>query len=64
MREHLTRALQKSNYEVVSVDRGTAAIPYLESERFDSAPDRYRHARNGMELSWLRNVAESLLIHR
>ncbi len=35
MREHLTRALQKSNYEVVAVDRGTAALPYLESEKFD-----------------------------
>ncbi|WP_422344901.1 cell cycle two-component system response regulator CpdR [Parasphingorhabdus sp.] len=35
MREHLTRALQKSNYEVVAVDRGTAAVPYLESEKFD-----------------------------
>ena len=35
MREHLTRALQKSNYEVVAVDRGTAAIPYLETEEFD-----------------------------
>tara|TARA_R110000772_G_scaffold63045_4_gene141342 strand:- start:2568 stop:2957 length:390 start_codon:yes stop_codon:yes gene_type:complete len=35
MREHLTRALQKSNYEVVAVDRGTAALPFLESEKFD-----------------------------
>ncbi|MEP3224930.1 MAG: response regulator [Parasphingorhabdus sp.] len=35
MRDHLTRALQKSNYEVVAVDRGTAAVPYLESEKFD-----------------------------
>ncbi|HEY9092141.1 cell cycle two-component system response regulator CpdR [Parasphingorhabdus sp.] len=35
MREHLTRALQKSNYDVVAVDRGTSAIPYLESEKFD-----------------------------
>ncbi len=35
MREHLTRALTKSNYDVVAVDRGTAALPYLESEKFD-----------------------------
>lgn len=35
MREHLTRALQKSDYDVVSVDRGTAAIPHLESDKFD-----------------------------
>ncbi|WP_108811185.1 response regulator [Sphingorhabdus sp. Alg231-15] len=35
MREHLTRALQKSNYDVVAVDRGTAALPYLEAEKFD-----------------------------
>ncbi len=35
MRDHLKRALQKSNYEVVAVDRGTAALPYLESEKFD-----------------------------
>lgn len=35
MREHLTRALEKANYEVVAVDRGTAALPHLESEKFD-----------------------------
>ncbi len=35
MREHLMRALQKANYEVVAVDRGTAAMPLLESEEFD-----------------------------
>jgi len=35
MREHLTRALQKSNYEVVAVDRGTAAIPLLKAQDFD-----------------------------
>ncbi len=35
MREHLTRALQKSNYDVVAVDRGTAALPYLDNEKFD-----------------------------
>jgi two-component system cell cycle response regulator CpdR len=35
MREYLTRALEKSGYEVVAVDRGTAAVPLLESEHFD-----------------------------
>lgn len=35
MRTYLGRALENAGYEVVAVDRGTAAIPYLESERFD-----------------------------
>ncbi|NCN86095.1 MAG: response regulator [Sphingomonadales bacterium] len=35
MREHLTRALEKANYEVVAVDRGTAAVPLLEAQKFD-----------------------------
>ncbi len=35
MREYLTRALQRSGYAVTAVDRGTAAIPFLETERFD-----------------------------
>ncbi|WP_326524895.1 cell cycle two-component system response regulator CpdR [Sphingomonas sp.] len=35
MREYLTRALEKSGYAVTAVDRGTAALPLLESERFD-----------------------------
>ncbi|WP_374944324.1 cell cycle two-component system response regulator CpdR [Sphingomonas sp.] len=35
MREYLTRALERSGYSVVAVDRGTAAIPLLEAERFD-----------------------------
>lgn len=35
MREYLTRALTRSGYAVVAVDRGTAAIPLLEAERFD-----------------------------
>jgi len=35
MRLYLTRALEKSGYEVSAVDRGTAAIPLLESEHFD-----------------------------
>ncbi|WP_411290748.1 cell cycle two-component system response regulator CpdR [Sphingorhabdus sp.] len=35
MREYLTRALERSGYDVVAVDRGTAAVPLLEHERFD-----------------------------
>ena len=35
MREYLTRALERSGYAVVAVDRGTAAIPLLEREPFD-----------------------------
>ncbi|WP_174297370.1 cell cycle two-component system response regulator CpdR [Sphingomonas bacterium] len=35
MREYLTRALERSGYAVCAVDRGTAAIPLLEAERFD-----------------------------
>ena len=35
MREHLKRALEKSNYEVVAVDCGTAAMPLLENDEFD-----------------------------
>ncbi len=35
MREYLTRALERAGYAVSAVDRGTAAIPLLETERFD-----------------------------
>ena len=35
MRLYLTRALERVGYEVVAVDRGTAALPLLERERFD-----------------------------
>ena len=35
MREYLTRALEKSGYEVVAVDCGTEAAPLLEREHFD-----------------------------
>lgn len=35
MREYLARALERSGYAVVAVDRGTAALPLLENERFD-----------------------------
>jgi two-component system cell cycle response regulator CpdR len=35
MREYLARALERSGYRVAAVDRGTEAIPLLESESFD-----------------------------
>jgi two-component system, cell cycle response regulator CpdR len=35
MRTYLSRALENAGYIVVAVDRGTAAVPYLESEQFD-----------------------------
>lgn len=35
MRQYLARALEKSGYEVVAVDRGTAALPLIQTDRFD-----------------------------
>ena len=35
MRTYLGRALENAGYEVVAVDRGTEAMPYLESRQFD-----------------------------
>lgn len=35
MRDYLGRALERSGYDVVTVDRGTAAVPLLEREHFD-----------------------------
>jgi two-component system cell cycle response regulator CpdR len=35
MRVYLARALEKVGYEVKAVDRGTAALPLIESESFD-----------------------------
>ena len=35
MREYLARALERTGYNVVAVDRGTAALPLLETESFD-----------------------------
>ncbi|WP_325049096.1 cell cycle two-component system response regulator CpdR [Tsuneonella amylolytica] len=35
MRTYLARALENAGYEVVAVDRGTDAIPHLESDQFD-----------------------------
>jgi len=35
MRTYLTRALENAGYEVVAVDRGTAALPLLREQAFD-----------------------------
>ena len=35
MRVYLARALERSGYSVVAVDRGTAALPLIENEVFD-----------------------------
>lgn len=35
MRTYLARALENAGYDVVTVDKGTDALPYLESEEFD-----------------------------
>ena len=35
MREYLTRALERAGYFVSAVDRGTAALPLLQTESFD-----------------------------
>jgi len=35
MRTYLARALENAGYSVAAVDRGTAALPLLEIERFD-----------------------------
>jgi two-component system cell cycle response regulator CpdR len=35
MRAYLTRALERVGYMVTAVDRGTAALPLLETEAFD-----------------------------
>ncbi len=35
MRAYLGRALENAGYEVIAVDRGTAALPLLERQHFD-----------------------------
>jgi len=35
MRQYLARALERAGYDVSPVDRGTAALPLLETESFD-----------------------------
>ncbi len=54
MREYLTRALEKSGYDVVAVDRGTYAAPLLESEHFDLLlTDIVMPEMDGIELAQL-----------
>lgn len=35
MRTYLVRALENAGYQVAAVDRGTAAVPLLETQQFD-----------------------------
>lgn len=35
MRTYLARALENAGYQVAAVDRGTAALPLLETQQFD-----------------------------
>ncbi len=35
MRAYLARALENAGYDVVAVDRGTEALPHLQTETFD-----------------------------
>jgi two-component system cell cycle response regulator CpdR len=35
MRTYLARALENAGYQVIAVDRGTEALPYLQSRHFD-----------------------------
>ncbi|RKF19218.1 response regulator [Altericroceibacterium spongiae] len=35
LRPYLKRALESAGYDVVAVDRGTEAVPYLEQQHFD-----------------------------
>lgn len=35
MRTYLARALENAGYHVIAVDRGTEALPYLQSRHFD-----------------------------
>ena len=52
MRTYLSRALENAGYEVVAVDRGTAAVPLLERERFDLLlPDIVMPEMDGIELA-------------
>lgn len=54
MRTYLQRALENAGYEVVSVDRGTAAVPLLETEQFDLLlSDIVMPEMDGIELAQL-----------
>ena len=57
MREYLARALERSGYEVVAVDSGTAAAPLLEAERFDlSLTDIIMPEMDGIQLAQYCNM--------
>lgn len=52
MRTYLARALENAGYSVAAVDRGTAAVPLLESEHFDLLlSDIVMPGTNGIELA-------------
>ena len=52
MRTYLARALENAGYEVVAVDRGTEAVPHLESAHFDLLlSDIVRPEMDGIELA-------------
>ena len=52
MRSYISRALENAGYEVVSVDRGTEAVPLLESESFDLLlSDIVMQEMDGIELA-------------
>ena len=57
MREYLTRALTSAGYDVTAVDRGTAAVPYIDSGTFDLLlSDIVMPEMDGIELA--RHTAE------
>ena len=57
MRAYLARALERLGYEVVAVDRGTAAAPLLEAERFDLLlTDIIMPEMDGIQLAHHRNM--------
>ena len=49
MRTYLARALENAGYEVVAVDRGTAAAAAARDRAFRPAAVRHRHARDGRD---------------
>ncbi len=62
MREYLTRALERSGYHVTAVDRGTAAVPLLESERFDLLlTDIVMPEMDGIELAQRASAIDSTM---
>ena len=57
MREYLARALERNGYAVTGVDRGTAALPLLETDSFDLLlTDIVMPEMDGIELAPRANV--------